>query len=146
MATELAVIYTDSRGCPRAYGYRRSIESANELAADPDAIRWAAQYGDTQPLRIIRADVYETELLRWYLDKPATSETVADWNEMLECLPPMDWEGGDGWSRFNMSEMTNGPITRQYLRVSTPHGIRAYSKYVSAYDRSTWMNPDDYRA
>jgi len=40
--------------------------------------------------------------------------TEAQYWEMLECLPPMDYSTFNGWSSFKMSELTCGNITGIY--------------------------------
>jgi hypothetical protein len=46
--------------------------------------------------------------------RPAQRITEERYTEMLECLPPMDWTGRDGWQTFKMSERNYGTITGIY--------------------------------
>ena len=40
--------------------------------------------------------------------------TEAQFHDMLECLPPMDYRCANGWTTFKMCELTCGNITGIY--------------------------------
>ena len=43
--------------------------------------------------------------------------TEEDWNQMLECLPPLNWENNGATETFMMCEMTSGTITTIFCRI-----------------------------
>ncbi len=43
--------------------------------------------------------------------------TMEEFDEMLNCLPPRDWEFGEGYSVFKMSELTSGNMTQMFGRI-----------------------------
>jgi hypothetical protein len=58
----------------------------------------------------------------------------------LEVLPPMNWGVHNGISSFFMSEFTDGNYTSQYAK----RGGKYYCKTVNYYDKSTWINKQDF--
>ena len=55
---------------------------------------------------------------------PLTEISAAQFEEMLNVLPPENWKQGDGWECFRMCEYTTGRITAHYLR----RGKRYFTK------------------
>lgn len=74
-----------------------------------------------------------------YLSDPPEPITAEKWIQMLEVLPPMQWEQSGNFNSFLMSEMYSGSYTHQYVRRGYGDNATYWSKMVDARDRSTWM-------
>lgn len=73
---------------------------------------------------------------------PAREISPREFFDMLECLPPMQWETRDGIERFCMCEFTYGRITEQFAQA----GGRYLRKSVRFNDRSTYISAADFDA
>lgn len=84
-----------------------------------------------------REVMYDPEAMaKEYLSKPLMEVTEEDFDEMLNCLPPMRWHKDEyGIEKFLMSEFMCGPVTAQYASRNGKY----YTKYVNAFDKLTWI-------
>lgn len=80
-------------------------------------------------------DKYEADLINGSL-KEIDEER---YNEMLEVLPPMNWDTHFGLSSFFMCEFWSGSITDQYAICDGKY----YSKRVDYRKRDTWITRKD---
>lgn len=62
--------------------------------------------------------------------------TEAQFDEMLNILPPLKWCNIDGVEMFCMREMYTGTYTNQYARI----GDRYYTAMVDVTDKETWIH------
>jgi len=60
------------------------------------------------------AAIHEREKEVYPMLQP-TEITEDQWNEMFECLPPMQYKRTEAGTSFKMSEMTRGDITAGYV-------------------------------
>lgn len=131
MATEFVLACFRSGRSPTMWNFYRSLEEAQAQAATVSAkegetyepMTWA-EYAQRERQHILSAAPVEITAERFY--------------DMLDCLPPMNWEHHGTWQRFLMSEFETGPYTAQYMQV----GDRYFQKIVHHKDRSTWMSPE----
>lgn len=71
-----------------------------------------------------------------YLSIPIRQVTEEQFQQALECLPPLHYtRHPDGSTSFCISEMLTGPYTEQYFQCSEG----CFRKTVICYDRSTWI-------
>lgn len=63
---------------------------------------------------------------------PAKEIDADRFNEMLEVLPPDNWQRMDGGEYFQMSELYAGNVTSYF--------VRHHDKYYE-FRETTWMNP-----
>ena len=113
---------------PQVWNFYSSLEAA-EAAAPAVNAREGTAY---QPMTYAQ---YEAGHNAHYLAGPLLEITEEQWDEALNCLPPMRWEHRDGVERFLMVEMLSGSITAQYARL----GSRYFVRNVDAADSSTFI-------
>ena len=78
----------------------------------------------------------------YWLGKPATIITEADYLDALEVLPPMAWQQfSNGEERFIMAEAMDSNIYRQYY-LSEREGKAVY-RYINIHDRNTWITSEE---
>ena len=61
------------------------------------------------------SEVVDQQDAYWITDPQEITEER--WYEMLEVLPPVRWEAGDGYETFMLSERTSGNITAIFCRI-----------------------------
>jgi hypothetical protein len=74
-----------------------------------------------------------------YLSRPAEPISHERFDEMLEVLPPKNWENKGDFESFLMIEHWSGPYTQQYARRGKGDDANYWTKLVDSTDRSTWM-------
>lgn len=62
--------------------------------------------------------------------------TEENYNDSLNCLPPLKWCSRDGFELFCMREMYTGTYTTQYAKKDGKY----YSAMVDVTDENTWIN------
>lgn len=85
---------------------------------------------------VMTFDEYLARQKKSLLSGEVTETTAEQFNEMLNCLPPMKWCTIAGVEMFCMSEMYTGTYTNQYARI----GDKYYTAMVDVTDKSTWIH------
>lgn len=65
-----------------------------------------------------------------------TETTAEQFNDALNCLPPLHWCTIAGVEMFCMREMYTGSYTTQYAKV----GDKYYTAMVDVFDQKTWIH------
>lgn len=78
---------------------------------------------------------------RLYTDKPPGCVSSAEFDEMKGVLPPMNLGTRAGMEYYLISERLTGSITTMYARL----GEYCLVKYVDVFDRTTWIDPSDFK-
>lgn len=65
--------------------------------------------------------------------------SIARFEEMLGALPPLEYDGRDGFDRFLVGEPTHGSWHQQYARV----GERCATRLVDRFAPQTWITEAD---
>lgn len=81
-----------------------------------------------------------------YLDKPLEEITEERYFEMLECLPPLDWQMLGKLERFNLMEMTVGSVTGSFVRYRTDSGHRYFTRQVDRIKSDTFITAEEIEA
>ena len=79
------------------------------------------EYKDVEPLH--------------HFSQPLQTTDAERFNEMLEILPPINWERNNDFETFCMVDKEQGPFTRQFARL----GGRYATRLVDLYNRSTYI-------
>ena len=87
---------------------------------------------------------FSTAKGEYWLAQPAVKINVEQYDDALDCLPPLCWERFEtGGERFILSEAQDGPYHSQfYIDRRTGHGLR---RYVHLRNRDTWITAEDLR-
>ena len=72
----------------------------------------------------------------FYIGGEAIETTEENFEDMLNCLPPLKWCTIDEVEMFCMSEMLTGTYTDQYSKYQGKY----YTKIVDITDKNTWIN------
>ena len=86
--------------------------------------------------KVITWNEFEKLQKSFYLDQPLTETTEEDFDDMLNCLPPLKWCTINGVEMFCMCEMLTGTYTSQYARCNGKY----YTKVVDITNKNTWIN------
>lgn len=117
---------------PSVWSFYETFDQAearrDEVNAAPSNFRQA----DYQPMTY---EAYKARERAFWVDGTEKEITEDQFHEMLNVLPPMNWERHAGFESFLMCEFTSGVYTEQYAR----RGDKYFSKTVDAFDRTTWM-------
>lgn len=104
--------------------WQRQLDHCEKvLAAGFEAIGWE--------------EFKKRERKRW-LSTEATEISAERFDEMLGCLPPMNWMRGDSYQMFHISEATSGPYHAQFLK-DLKTG-KCYEAMTDVFDKSTWID------
>lgn len=98
-------VCTDSDGIKRGIYSGETLEQIGKRYANP-VITTIAEYN------VAHESAWTT--------KPERI-TEEQYIEMLEVLPPLDWEHGKGWECFKLVERISGSITSIYARVGAEY-------------------------
>ena len=126
--TDSFIVEPNSRWAYNHHGtYTAAVQALGRLMID-DPHRFAKA-------RVVIADRFAMECEQVYLDRPIVEITAERFEDMLDCLPPLDWTRRDGVERFNCREMTYGAVTNQYAR----YGNRYFCRPVRHRDHATYL-------
>lgn len=90
------------------------------------------------PCRIMDLDRWIELRQTKAVNVPPIEITEEEYEEALNCLPPMQWERESNISRFCMSEFTFASVTQQYSKYKG----RYYTKPVIYRRRNTYITPE----
>lgn len=95
----------------------------NVLASGFEAVTWE--------------EFRKRERKRW-LDTEAKEITLKEFDDALNCLPPVNWVRNERYSMFHISEATSGSFHGQYL-YNRETG-KCYYAMTDIRDESTWID------
>lgn len=85
--------------------------------------------------KVMTWEEFEKMQRDFYINVPLTEVTEKQFQDALNCLPPLKWCTIDGIEMFCMSEMWTGTYTTQYARIENKY----YSKMVDCMNKNTWI-------
>lgn len=99
----------------------------------------SCERGGQGSLEIMKFDDFCERRKKIFLGEPIREITFDQWEEALECLPPMKWHTDEhGVNKFLLVEFYSGSFTNQYAKL----GDRYFTKMVDASDESTWISKE----
>lgn len=85
--------------------------------------------------KVVTWDFFVKMQKDFYISRPLEEITEEQYNDCLNCLPPLKWCTINGVEMFCMSEMWTGTYTNQYAKF----GEKYYTKMADCMDKSTWI-------
>lgn len=126
---------------------KRAEESAQEhidtykshLVNFPNmADHWRSQLAHYEKAKyeVMAFDEFLSRQKKAMVSGDVTKTTEEEYNDCLNCLPPLKWCHRDGYELFCMSEMYTGTYTTQFAKKDGKY----YTAMVDVTDESTWIN------
>lgn len=108
-------------------------------AAEDALIKLICDEQGDRDFEVVLFDDFCERRKKIFLGEPIQEITFDEWEEALECLPPMRWHTDKhGVNKFLLVEFYSGSFTSQYAKL----GDRYFTKMVDASDESTWISKE----
>jgi hypothetical protein len=122
-------------GCPSLWNFYPSLEAAEKAA--PEVNEKERKYSPARTYRPMKFDAFLEAKRKHYLTGVLHEITHEQYDDALNCLPPLKWEAmPGGGTRFLCLEPTDASYHAQYA----DYKGRYFTRTVDALDRSTWIN------